>query len=139
MAENDNQPNVATPLRVNSQTASLPMSADVPRGAIVTTAYAERQVRALAVLETEVESLAVFNSLTTAFVSAGTALVSIAIGIWANGAFSEKLTPEGTVLSHFGAPIMCVIGGLMYCLAIWSYSKRTSTLDAIRAGSKSQR
>jgi hypothetical protein len=115
-----------------------PVSAQIPRGAILTTAYAEREVKVLAVLENEVQTISTFNTLTTAFFSAGTSLISIAVGIWANGAFSEKLTPEGTVLSHFGAPILCVLGLLMYYLASWAYRTRKSALDSIRAESKSR-
>ena len=99
-------------------------------------ADAEREVKVLAVLENEVHSISTFNTLTTAFVSGGTSLISIAVGIWANGAFSEKLTPAGTVLSHFGAPLLCVLGLLMYFLAIWAYRARKSALDAIRSESK---
>jgi hypothetical protein len=114
------------------------VSAKVPRGAILTTAYAEREVKVLAVLDNEVHSISTFNTLTTAFVSAGTSLISIAIGIWANGAFADKLTPEGTVLSHFGAPLLCALGLLMYYLASWAYRTRQSTLDAIKVESKSK-
>jgi hypothetical protein len=121
-----------------AETHTPPVSAEVPRGAIVTTAYVERQVKVLAVLENEVNSFSIFNTLTTAFVSAGTSLISIAAGISASGMFAEKLTPEGVVLFHFGAPLLCAFGLLMYYLANWAYRTRKSTLDAIRGESKSK-
>jgi len=112
-------------------------SVDVPRGAIITTAYAERKVRVLAVLESEVHSISAFNTLATTFFSIGSALISIAIGIWANGAFAEKLTPEGIVLSKFVSPLLCFLAILMYAIAIWAVRSRRNKLDVIRTESKS--
>jgi hypothetical protein len=111
-------------------------STEIARGATLTTAYASREVKVLAVLDTEVQQISMFNTLATAFVSAGTASVSIAIGIWVNGAFAERLTPEGTVLSRFGAPALFIVGLFFYLLASWIYRTRKSTLDMIRTESK---
>jgi hypothetical protein len=113
-------------------------SATSPQGPVLTTVYVGREVRVLAVLEPEVHSISMFNTLTTAFLSAGSSSVTMAIGIWVSGAFSEKLTPTGEVLSHFGAPILCALGLLMYYLAHWAHRARASSLDSIRTESKSK-
>lgn len=106
------------------------------RGATITTVYTGRQVKVLVVLETEIDSLAMFNTLTTLSISVGISLISLAVGIWATGGFSKELTPEGYVLSHFVGPSLCALGVLVFLFAYLSHRKLKATLNAIRSASQ---
>jgi hypothetical protein len=112
-------------------------SANIPRGAIVTPAYVEREVKAYAVFETEMHTLSFLNTLATTFFSIGSSLASIAIGIWANGKFTEKLSPQADILANFAAPGLCVLAAIFVGLGIWAICRKQTVLDAIRSESKS--
>lgn len=115
----------------------LPQGAfDSRQGATITTVYTGRQVKVLVVLETEIDSFAMFNTVTTLLISFGFSLISLAVGIWATGAFSKELTPAGNVLSHFVGPFLFFVGLLAFLVALWSHRKRKATLNAIRSASK---
>jgi hypothetical protein len=113
-------------------------SADIPRGAILNTAYAEREVKVFGILESEARMISTFNTLSTTFFSVSSGLASIAIGIWVNGSFSEKATPAGDLLAHFAAPALCVLAVVFLCLAIWARISRGSTWDTIQRESKTK-
>lgn len=110
----------------------------MPRGAIVTTAYAEREVKVFGILESEARMISTFNTLSTTFFSVSSGLVSVAIGIWINGAFAEKPTPAGQLLSSFAAPSLCVLAVVFLVLGIWARSSRGSTWDTIQRESKTK-
>lgn len=117
---------------------NLQVSTDVPRGATITHAYVERNVKVFGVLESEVRMISMFNTLSTAFFSASASLASIAIGIWVHGAFVEKLTPEGIILAKVVAPILCTMALIFIGLGIWARKSRGSTWQAIREESKTK-
>jgi hypothetical protein len=113
-------------------------STNIPRGAIVTTAYVERKVIAYAVLESEIDLISFFNTLTIIFFSAGSSFASIAIGIWVSGKFTEKLSPEAAILANIVAPSLLVVAIGLACIGIWAFFNKKTALDAIRAESLSK-
>jgi hypothetical protein len=112
------------------------ISIESPRGATIRTAYVEREVKAYAIFEHEVRSISMWNTLAGVFTSVGAAALSYATGIWTNASFAEKLTAEGTVMSHFVAPTLCVIAIVCWFVAGWAIVSRAKTWNAIRAESK---
>lgn len=109
------------------------ISTETPRGATIFTAYGAREVKAYPVLDSEIDSIAHFNTLTLVFSSLGSALLSFAIGIWTNAGFAEKFTPEGTILTKFGAPALCFVALVSFVLAWWARRARNSTWQNIKS------
>ena len=114
------------------------LSTKSPPGATIETAYVGRAVKVYGVLETEINSIAMFNFLSTVFFSISASLPSIAIGIWANAAFAEKVTAEGKILSSFVAPVLCGLAIVFFCLAIWAIRSKGSTIDVIKEETKTE-
>jgi hypothetical protein len=108
-----------------------------PQGATISTAYVGRQMRAFAIAEHEVRTISMMNTLATIFFSIGTTCLGVAIGIWTNAMFYEKLTPEGTILSHVAAPGLCVFWLIFVVLGFWALRSRSATWEAIRRESLS--
>lgn len=111
-------------------------STQTTRGATIRTAYAEREVKAYAIFENEVQTLTMWNTLAGISTALGTAALSFAVGIWTNAAFAEKLTPEGIVVSKFVAPALCIVAAVGYGLAIWAIKSRGKTWNAVKTESK---
>jgi hypothetical protein len=107
-------------------------------GAFIKTAYLEREVRAYAVFETEVEALSSFNAQTTVYFSVASSLLAFAIGIWTTAAFTEKMSPEATVACRVVGPLLVVLSILGFWLAMRSSERRQSTIATIRAQSLSK-
>jgi hypothetical protein len=116
---------------VQSETQAGLVTVSAPHGATISTAYVRREVKAYAVLETEVRTIAWFNTLSAAFFSTSSALVFCAVGLWGNSAFAEKLTPPGEILSHFVAPALCAFAVLFAALGVWVRRSRKSTWETI--------
>lgn len=95
-------------------------------------------MKVFGVLESEVRMITMFNTLSTTFFSISASLVSIAIGIWVNGAFVTQMTPEGKILSGTVAPILCVLALVFVGLAIWARISRGSTWRAIQEESRTK-
>jgi hypothetical protein len=89
-------------------------------------------MKAFAIAEHEVRTISMMNTLATIFFSVGTTCLGFAIGIWTNAMFYETLTPEGRILSHMAAPILCAFALIFAGLGIWSLRSRSATWDAIR-------
>lgn len=106
------------------------------RGAIITTAYVERQVKAYAVLETEVSSLSTLNTLATTFFSVGTGLASVSAGIWITAAYTENLSATGEVLAKTVAPLVLVLSCIFFWLARWAVQSRRSSWQVVVDQSK---
>lgn len=115
-----------------------PISTEVPRGATISTAYAERQVKAYAVLESEIKTISFFNTLATVAFSVGAAFISTAAGIWTNAAFvtDKILPPEGAILAKFVGPTLCVLALIAFALGGWAIHSRRSVWAAISQQSK---
>lgn len=105
---------------------------DNPSGANIVMAYAKRRLRAYPILDSEVRSLSIFNSLSAICFSVMSAFISFAVGIWVNALFVEKPPPEGEVLSHVAAPACCALALVALVLGIWAICSRSSTWRNIR-------
>jgi hypothetical protein len=114
------------------------ISTDSTRGATIRTAYAEREVKAYAIFENEVQTLTMWNTLAGIFMSLGAACLSFAVGIWTNAAFAEKLTPEGVIFSKFVAPTFCLLTLVSWGIAIWAVYSRSRTWEDVKAETKAQ-
>jgi hypothetical protein len=113
------------------------ISTETPRGATVKTTYVERQVKAFAVLEAEVDALSSLNAQATTFFSVSSAAISYAVSIWTNAAFAQQPTPEAIVASHMAAPILLVLAAVFVGLGIHSLIRRSATVNSIRTQSTS--
>jgi hypothetical protein len=107
-------------------------------GAFIKTAYLEREVKAYAVFETEVEALSSFNAQTTVYFSVASSLLAFAIGIWTTALFTDKLSPEASVACRIVGPLLIVLSLIGFWLAISSSKKRQSTIATIKAQSVSK-
>jgi hypothetical protein len=110
-----------------------------PHGATISSEYVGRKVRVYAVLDTELREVAFFNTLANIFLSVGSGLFSIAVGIWIGATFADRPTPEGTVLAHFMAPVLCVLAVACGGIALWALNARKSAISVIREQSEPQR
>lgn len=117
--------------------APVPLGAPIP-GARITTAYVGREMKAYAIVEGEVRTISMMNGLATVFFSAATMFLGFAIGIWTNAAFYETLNPEGKILAHVVAPVLCGMTVLGVILGFWALRNRGTTWDAIRRESKTE-
>lgn len=117
--------------------ASRPVFSDSPRGATVKTTYVEREVKVLAVFDTEVDAISSLNAQATVFFSVGAGLISLAGGIWTTAVFSEKLTAAGQVATDVGAPVLGALSLIFFGLALWAWWKRRSALNTIKKQSRS--
>jgi hypothetical protein len=98
-------------------TTEAPISAETS-GATVQSYYARRNMNIYPVAEHELESIYTMNMLTTILLTVGVGLISLGIGIVANFSFEEKVTPEGSVLTKFGVPILILLG------IVWQFGQR---------------
>lgn len=104
----------------------------VDDGSTVEPAYVARQVKVYGVLEGEVSTISLFNTLATFFFSAGFSFVSMAVGIWADAAYVDNPAPAGLVLSHSGAPLLIVVAIACFGLAGWAVWNKGSLWKKIR-------
>jgi hypothetical protein len=113
------------------------LTANPARGAFISTAYVSREVKAYAVFENEFDTISRLNALSTVWFSLCSAFASLAIGIWVNAAFVDKLTPQGDILCHVVAPGLCSASVVTLMLGGWSVLSRRSTWSKIRRESVS--
>jgi hypothetical protein len=114
------------------------LSTEVPRGAVISTVYARRDVKAYPVFQSEVRSFSTFNTLEKVAFSAAASFVSLAGGIWINASFTGTPTPEGTILSRVVAPGLCGLALIALILAILAIRLRKSVWLAIDKESASE-
>lgn len=108
------------------------------RGATITNSYVERQAKAYAVFESEIETISLMNTLATTRFSFGAAFLSFAIGIWTNAAFvTDKIPPEGAILAKVVAPIFCVLAAAGFILGAWALWSRHQIWKTIVSQSSS--
>jgi hypothetical protein len=112
------------PKHVDADEYSSSPPSDNPSGAIIVTAYARRRLRAYPILESEVKSLSMFNTLSSVCFSVMSALMSFAVGIWVNSLFIENPPAEGKILSHVAAPACCIAAAIAAGLGIWAIWSR---------------
>lgn len=94
--------------------------------------YVERKVTYYAINEEEMHSLSFSEELRTSLFSIGSALCSIAIGIWTNAVFQEKLSPEAIVLSKFFGPILVLLGIVAIIGGLKFSRQRSKLIDKIK-------
>jgi hypothetical protein len=87
------------------------------------------------VAEHELESIYIMNMLTTVLLTVGVGLISIGIGIIANFAFADKVTPEGNVLAKFGVPVLILLGIVCISFCKWTHGKRNAIWTKIKSES----
>lgn len=104
--------------------ARQPVSVDTSRGATVESYYASRNVKIYPIAEHELDALTTMNTLNTVLMTVGVGLVSLAGGIWITDIFTEKVTPEGVVLSKFGAWVLVVLGIICFAGCGWTWRRR---------------
>jgi hypothetical protein len=126
------------PKHVDVDEYSSSPPSDNPSGATIITAYARRRLRAYPILESEIRSLSMFNTLAAICFSFMSAFISFAVGIWVNALFVESPPPEGRILSHVAAPACCLFAAIAAGLGIWAIVSRTSTWRDIRRESSGQ-
>jgi hypothetical protein len=120
------------------QLVEHPPQAPAPQGATINTTYVEREMKAFAVFEAEMQALASLNTQATIFFSVASGLLSFAVGIWTNAAFYERLSAAGLIATGYLAPLLLLLAAVFYALAIYASVKRTKTLRTIREQSRSQ-
>ena len=127
-----------SPKHVDADEYSSSPPSDNPSGATIVTAYAKRRLRAYPILDSEVKSLSIFNTLSAICFSIMSALISFAVGIWVNALFVVDPPAEGKVLSHIAAPACCILATIAAGLGIWAIYSRTTTWRDIRRESSGQ-
>ena len=111
-------------------------TSSTPGGATITTAYVGREVKVFGVFETEIDTLSSLNAQSTLFYALSSALASFAVGIWTNAVFYERLTPAGQFATGVGAPILMLIGVVLFIVATNAWWKRKSTIASIKSQSR---
>ena len=87
--------------------------------------------------ENELNQISHLNTLSTIFFSVGSALISIAIGVWVDAAFqTEPISATAEVLKSVVLPIIVVLGVLCYAGGIWQICARKSMLNTIKKESR---
>jgi hypothetical protein len=138
MSDNSDDDTNKDPKHVDADEYISSPPSDNPSGATIVTAYARRRLRAYPILDSEVRSLSMFNTLSAVCFSVMSAFISFAVGIWANALFVENPPAEGRILSHVAAPACCVIAIIALALGVWAIWSRTSTWRDIRRESSGQ-
>jgi polyferredoxin len=115
---------------------SSQISTPSPPGATVTTVYLEREVKAYAVQEHELETLSMMNTLASVFFATSAFLLSAAISVWINALFYEAMPPKAEVANKYAAPIVFFLGGIFLSLGVWANRKRASTWNVIKGQTK---
>jgi hypothetical protein len=112
------------------------ISVDTPAGALVKSSYLERDVLVYGMLEPEAEMLSSLNGQVTIYFSLASAVASVAIGIWINAAFAEKLTSTGDAATHLLAPACLVLSAIFALLGIGIRRTRSTMWERIKRQSR---
>ena len=91
-----------------------------------------RRVKYTPVSDSEMHSLALMNTLATAFYSAAAASLSFAASIVLSESFTKERTPEAIVLGHYGKPACLVLAAFFCVLAVWASQTRSNTFRAMQ-------
>jgi hypothetical protein len=100
------------------------VSMETVRGATVESYYACRNMKIYPIAEHELDALTTMNTLNTVLLTVGVGLISLAGGIWITDLFTERVTPEGVVLSKFGTWVLVVLGLLCFAGCGWAWRRR---------------
>ena len=116
-----------------NQPASIPV--DQSRGAILHTAHVERTVKVYGILESELKSTSLLNSLTIGFSSVGSFLLAVAVSIVVGWQLEPQHTETGNVLLKAVAPLLGILALLAYTGAIMAFLARRSDIARIESES----
>jgi hypothetical protein len=111
-------------------------SVNIPGGATVQSYYARRNMKIFPVADHELDAIMTMNNLHAILLTLASGFISLALGIWVTGMFAKDVTPEGEVLSKFGAWVLIGLGALCIGLCFWTRIKRKSIWDKIIEESK---
>ena len=114
--------------------SAVPLRAQL--GARIETAYVGREVRVYGVLQSELNTITMFNTLSTVFFSVGSFLLALGLGFLANAAFAERWPPEGAILAKVGSPLLCLVALICYLIAGWAVRSKRSAWQSICDESK---
>lgn len=93
-------------------------------------------MRFYALTEDELHTISLMNTLAIVFVSAGSFLFSLGLGLKIDAVFQSEMTAEARILNEFVAPMLFLISLVGFGLGIWALIKRRSLLNKIRDTSK---
>jgi hypothetical protein len=105
---------------------------ETPLGAVIRSAYAEREVTVYGIHKYEVDTLSYLNTQSTLFFSAGTAFIGYAVAIWTNAAFANNAPDIGVFAKSYVAPGLSAIAVIFYVFGAISVFKGKSTWKKIR-------
>ena len=103
-------------------TTAGPVSPGRVTGATIESEYVARKMKVYAVVESDLELIAWFSTLSTFFFSLGASCISLALGIWLNDAAVATPTPQQNVLDKdvaWGLIILGIIFMFIGCLAFY--------------------
>lgn len=83
--------------------------------------------------EGELAEISFLNTLSLAFFSAGSFLLSLAIAFWSNQFFSDNLRAEGKVLATAGAAILLCLSLISFGLGITAIIRRAKQVAKIKS------
>lgn len=112
------------------------ISADQPQGAFVRTLYVERTVTIYPIDESKLETISIFNGLTTAFSAVGTGSLMFAFGIAVDIAITGESTEQGKTFAVAIYWACAVITAIAYVVAAIAFFRRRSILGVIRRESR---
>lgn len=93
------------------------------------TYHVGRTVKIYPILESELRSISMLNSLVIMLVSVGTFFLSYAIGLATDWAMQDSITATGTILVNVVVPICLVLCLVFFASAYWAYKRRKNDLD----------
>lgn len=94
-----------------------------------------RNVKAYGVTESEIEQLAMFNTLTTIFFSVGTGVLIFGVGLFVDWIMGGMPSNYGEVLAKVGGSICVIAGVVSYIVGIIFSRQRKSTIQRIKTDS----
>jgi hypothetical protein len=95
-------------------------------------------VKQYLIQEHEIGSISSANGEASAYFAAASAVASIAVSIWIAAAFADKMPPEGSVLTHFGAPFGMAVALFFAIMGIRAKSRGNAIWKTIREESSGQ-
>lgn len=105
---------------------------ETKRGALLHTMHVERTVKIYPVVESELKTLSILNSLALVFSSVGTGLLTFAVGVVTDAAVQGQLTDYGRALVCVVAPVFGTLALISYGIAVAAWRSRGSELSRIR-------
>lgn len=88
-------------------------------------------MKVFGILESELSTIALCNTLSTACFSLSAGSAFCAIGIWAEAVFAEKLTPAGDLLATVGFWGLLILAMVFAGIAMWAHNRKGSTWETI--------